>query len=312
MAKKGSSRFVLGLLAIAAIIPLAWFFILREPPAPPPLKTAPQPKVAAVDAGKAFTKIRVADAAGAVQIRRGVDGGWADAKPGDTLSPSDGVRTTDGSWAVLVGDEYWEVKMEPGTEVGIGELSESISKVLLESGMARATVKGGGRHTFEVRTAASDAVASTDGGVFSIASNGKGTVALGTESGEVYFSGAGRVVIVRAGQQSIAKPGQAPSEPSPIPSSLLLKVALPGRTTVNTPRIVLAGTVEPGAMLEVQGKVVQADEKGAFKVPVTLKEGKNRVEVRAKSVGQLEGSSKHDVELDTTVKPTTIDKNLWK
>ena len=65
-----------------------------------------------------------------------------------------------------------------------------------------------------------DAVASTDGGVFTVANNGKGTMALGTESGEVQLTGGGHVVIVRAGQQSIVRPGEAPSQPVPIPNSL--------------------------------------------------------------------------------------------
>ena len=220
------TRFALLLIAIAAMVPLAWWLFLAEPPPDPPHVVVP-PAPPVVDAGPRPWRSGSASCTGSVQIRRGLDGGWQDAKAGDALLPSDGVRTTDGSYAVLVGGETWEVKMEPGTEVGIGELKESITRLLLESGMAKATVKGQGRHTFEVRATGSDATASTDGGVFTIASNGKGTVAVGTESGEVAFAGAGRVVIVRAGQQSIVKPGQAPSAPITIPSSLLLKVALP-------------------------------------------------------------------------------------
>lgn len=308
--KRSSLPFVLGLVAILAIIPLAWWLFLREPP-PAPLTPKPSPVVVA-DAGPQARELKLAEVSGSVEIRRGLDGGWEPAAPGTKLSPSDGVRTANGSYAVLVGDEYWEVKMEPGTEVGIGELSESISRLLLERGMARAQVKAGGRHTFEVRAAASDAVASTDGGVFTMATNGQGTVAVGAESGEVVFAGGGRVVIVRGGQQSLMKPGQAPSEPEAIPSSLLLKVALPTKQTLNTPKIVVKGTAQPGALVEVQGAVVQADEKGQFQTTVTLKEGKNRVDVRAKGVGGNSSSSTHDVELDTTVKAPVIDKNLWK
>jgi hypothetical protein len=301
--------FLLGLLAIGAVIPLAWFLFLREPPPPPP----PKPVVAArPDAGPAQRDLKLAEVSGTVEVRRGLDGGWVPAQQGDRLSPSDGVRTTNGSYAVLVGDEYWEVKMEPGTEVGIGELSESISRLLLEKGMARAQVKGNARHTFEVRAARSDAVASTDGGTFTMATNGQGTVAVGAESGEVVFAGGGRVVIVRAGQQSLVRPGQGPTAPEPIPSSLLLKVALPTRSTLNTPKVVVKGTVQPGAMVEVQGAVVQADEKGQFQTTVTLKEGKNAVQVKAKAVGGTSAESGHDLELDTTVKAPVIDQNLWK
>jgi hypothetical protein len=306
------TRFVLLLIAIAAMVPLAWWLFLAEPPSQPPLVVVPPPAPVVVDAGPRVVEIRLGEVNGTVQIRRGADGTWIDAKPGDPLLPSDGVRTTDGSYAVLVGGETWEVKMEPGTEVGIGDLKESITKLLLESGMAKATVKGGGRHTFEVRATGSDATASTDGGVFTIASNGKGTVAVGTESGEVAFAGAGRVVIVRAGQQSIVKPGQAPSAPVTIPSSLLLKVSMPTKKTINTPKLLLKGDVQPGALVEVQGRIVTVDEKGHFEVPVSLKEGKNALEVRARSVGGVDAKASGGVELDTTVKAPTIDPGLWK
>lgn len=305
------ARFALLLIAIAAMVPLAWWLFLSDPPAQPPRVVVPPP-VAIVDAGPRPVEIRLGELTGTVQIRRGLDGGWQDAKPGDALLPSDGVRTTDGSYAVLVGGETWEVKMEPGTEVGIGDLKESITKLLLESGMAKATVKGKGRHTFEVRATGSDATASTDGGVFTIASNGKGTVAVGTESGEVAFAGAGRVVIVRAGQQSIVKPGQAPSAPITIPSSLLLKVAMPTKKTINTKKLVLKGDVQPGAMVEVQGKIVTVDDKGHFEVPISLSEGRNGLNVTARSVGGTEAKATGVVELDTTVKAPTIDPGLWK
>jgi hypothetical protein len=177
--------------------------------------------------------------------------------------------------------------------------------------MAKATVKGGGRHTFEVRASKSDAVASTDGGVFSIASNGNGTVAVGTEEGSVEFLGKGRVVIVRAGQQSIMRPGQAPSEPVAIPTSLLLKVALPGRTVVNRSKLQVVGTAEPGARVEVEGHMVKADEKGHFQTTVKLAEGKNEVDVVEHSVGGLQAASRHQIELDTTVRKTKLDAMPW-
>lgn len=301
-------RFALLLLLIAATVPLAWWVFLSDAPATQPVNVS---AALVVDAG-VVVEIRLGRVNGSVQLRHGQDGGWEDAKQGDVLLPSDGVRTGDGSYAVLVGEDTWEVKMEPGTEVGIGELKASITRLLLESGMAKATVKGQGRHTFEVRASGSDATASTDGGVFTIASNGKGTVAVGTESGEVAFSGAGRVVIVRAGQQSILQPGQSPTEPMTIPSSLLLKISLPARATVNTRKLTLKGQVQPGAVVEVQGRIITVDGAGNFEVPIALREGKNPLTVKAKSVGGTEATSTGMVELDTKVKAPTIDRNLWK
>ncbi len=300
--------FVVGLVAIFLTVPVAaWFFLSGEDAPKPP----PPPVAAAVpDAGTKKAELKLTQVSGSVLVKR-ASGEWVDAKDGDTLNAADGVRTADGSYAVVVGGEYWEVKMEPGTEVAIGELSESISRLLLESGMARATVKGAGRHTFEVRASKTDAVARTDGGVFSIASNGNGTVAVGTQEGAVEFLGKGRVVIVRAGQQSIVRPGEEPTAPAPIPSSLLLKVALPGRSVVNRSKLVVVGTTEPGARIEIAGKTVSADAKGKFETTLKLKEGKNAIEVKGSSVNALQSVSTHQIELDTTVRKTTIDKNLW-
>ncbi len=301
--------FILGLAAIALSLPVAWWLFLHD--GGMPQVAAPMVQVVdATGAGSKTTELRLTQVSGSVQIKR-ANGDWAEAHNGDTLNPSDGVRTADGSYAVVVGGEYWEVKMEPGTEVEVGELSESISRLLLETGMARATVKGRGRHTFEVRANKSDAVARTDAGVFTIASNGNGTVAVGTQEGAVEFFGKGRVVIVRAGQQSIIRPGQAPSEPVSIPSSLLLKVALPGRSQVNRAKLVVVGNAEPGAQVAVGGKAVSVDENGRFETTLSLTEGRNAIEVKGYSVGALEANSTHQIELDTHVRKTTIDKNLW-
>ncbi len=308
---RASAQFVVGLVAIAAAVPAAWWAFLREPSPPP---ASPQEAlVPSVDAGPAVPELRLADVVGSVQVRRGLDAGWESATSGLLLAPNDGVRTGDGSSAVVVGGDYWDVKMEPGTEVGLGELSASISRMLLEGGMAHARVHGSGRHTFEVRAAASDALASTDGGAFTMATNGRGTVALGTESGEVLFAGHGRVVIVRSGQSSVVVPGRAPSDPAPIPGSLLLKVALPGRTTLNTKIISVNGKVEPGALVEVQGRVVPTTSEGAFSTKVTLDEGPNHVEIKAQGVGGTTNRSTHELELDTTVSAPVIDPSkLWK
>jgi Glucodextranase, domain B len=305
----GTRQFIAGVLAIAAVIPVAWWVLLREPAPRPVIVESAPPR----DAGPGLIELRLADVVGSVQVRHGLDGGWEAAKAGQSLAPNDGVRTGDGSYALLVGGEYWDVKMEPGTEVGLGELSASISRLLLEAGMAHARVHGSGRHTFEVRAAASDAQASSDGGAFTMATNGRGTVALGTESGEVFFAGQGRVVIVRAGQSSVVAPGHAPSEPAPVPRSLLLKVALPGRTTLNTKVITVTGKSEPGALVEVQGRVVTTGNDGTFSTKLNLEEGPNHVEIKAQGVGGVANQSRHELELDTTVSAPVIDPSkLWK
>lgn len=307
----GTRRFVLLAVAIAAVVPASYWVFLRAPEVvPPPTMVVPT----VPDAGLllAPVELRLGAISGHVQLRHG-DAGWQDADGGEALATNDGVRTDDGSYALLIGGEYWDVKMESGTEVSLGELSASISRLLLESGMAHAEVHSQARHTFEVRAAGSDAIASTDGGTFTMATNGKGTVAVATENGEVVFSAAGRVVLVRTGQRSVSNPGQPPQPPTPIPNSLLLKVSFPAKKTINTPKIVIVGTAEPGSLVEVMGHSSVTDEVGRFAVPIGLKEGRNTITVKAQSAGGQRTTSSRAVELDTTVTGPVIDpKSLWK
>jgi hypothetical protein len=305
---RSRAPFIAGLAALALFAGGAtWWMLLSDPP-PPPKRVA---VAAPAEQPAKPAELRLSELSGTVEVK-GPDGQWHAAKQGDTLKPSDGVRTQDGSYAVLVGGEYWEVKMEPGTEVEVGELSTSISKLLLGSGMAHATVRGGGgRHTFEVKASKGDATARTDSGAFTISHNGEGTVAVASEDGQVELSGKGRVVIVRAGQRSVVLPGQAPTDPVAVPSSLLLKVALPAVSLTNKMKVVVLGQTEPGARVEIAGHVVRVDATGHFKSELRLDEGKNNADVHAQSVGKIEAVSKHDVELDTQVRRTTVDKNLW-
>ncbi len=285
-----------------------WFMLQGEPPPPPrPAHIKPAPVAVPKPAELKLTQL-----SGTVEVKD-KDGKWRVASEGDTLKPSDGVRTQDGAYAVLVGGEYWEVKMEPGTEVEVGELSESISKILLGSGMAHAKVRGtNNKHLFEVKSKKGDAAARTAAGTFTVASNGEGTVAVATEEGEVELEGKGRVVIVRAGQRSVVLPGQAPSDPIAVPSSLLLKVALPAVSLTNKGKITVVGQTEPGTRVEIGGHVVHVDATGRFNTQMSLVEGKNALDVKAVSVGGVQASSSHSVERDTHVRQVTIDKNLWK
>src|SRR5438045_338456 len=133
--------FIAGLLALLLFgAVMSWLMLSGDQPPPP------RPMAAAIDAGPGELKeLKLSDVKGTVEVK-GPDGQWHAAKPGDALKPNQGVRTTDGSYAVLVAGEYWEVKMEPGTEVEVGELSSSISKILLGAGMAHARVLGAGKH----------------------------------------------------------------------------------------------------------------------------------------------------------------------
>lgn len=309
--RRSSLPFVLAVAAVLLALPAGYVAFLGTPlEVEGPAVDAPveQPPAAAHP-----LELTLREAEGEVQVRRGA-GPWEPARPGATLRASDAVRTGDGALAVLVGGEEVEVRMEAGTEVSVEELTDSLSRVLLEGGMATTRVRGGAsaRHTIEVRAAGSDAVARTDGGVFTMSSNGQGTVAVGTAEGEVQLRGAGKVVIVRAGQGSLVRPGQAPEPPAPLPASLLLKVQWPATSTVRQRRLRVAGQAEPGAHVEVAGHAVRADAQGRFAYDVPLREGAQKVQVRAVGVGGRQQLLQQDVTVDTTPPRVGIDPELWK
>jgi hypothetical protein len=306
-------RFLLALTAILAALPLGYFLFLHPPPAvaPPPValrvrEVAPPPRPPVVR-----RELKLEEIHGTVEVRRG-NGEWHPVSVGEALHPSDAVRTLKGSYAVLVNGETVEVRMEAGTEVSIEALTDTLSRLMLANGMTTARVKPGTRQTFEVRAAGSDAVARTEGGRFTMSNNGAGTVAVGTQEGEVSFIGQGKVVIVRAGQQSIIRPGRGPSDATSVPTSLLLKVSWPARPTLTRRQLVVSGQTDPGSQVDIEGKVLPTDEEGRFSQLVPLEEGSNTVRVQARSVGGLRQELKRDLTVDTTPPGrVTVDPGMW-
>ncbi|MBZ4421711.1 FecR domain-containing protein [Myxococcus sp. RHSTA-1-4] len=302
--------FLVGLLLILAALPAGWFVFLREPPPPPP----PPPPPVAVQAPveKKPLELEITEVSGTVEVLHS-DGTWRAATVGTTLRQNEKVRTQDGSYAMLIGGKAVEVRMDPGTEISVEWLTESVSRILLANGMATAVVRPGQRHTFEVKAANADAVATLEqSGAFTMSNNGRGTVAVGTREGEVTLLGQGKVVIVRAGQQAVIRPGHAPSEPAPIPSSLLLKVDWPAERTRRERGLVVRGQTDPGSRVEVDGVSITPDAQGHFERKLSLREGRNTVDVRAVGVGRIEQRERQEVVVDTTPPPLKTDtQDIW-
>ncbi|QSQ14893.1 FecR domain-containing protein [Myxococcus landrumensis] len=302
--------FYVGLVLILAALPLGWFLFLHHPPPPPPPPAPPVAPVSPPEEEKAL-ELELTEVTGTVEVKEG-DGSWRKASVGMSLRRNDKVRTDDGSYAVLIGGEVVEFRMDPGTEVSVEDLKPTISSVRLANGMATAIVRSGKRHTFEVKAAKSDAVAKLqEAGAFTMTSNGEGTVAVGTREGEVTLVGQGKVVIVRAGQQSVIRPGQAPSDPSPVPTSLLLKVDWPSERTRREKDLIVRGQTSPGSRVQVNDVRVTADADGRFERKVKLKEGSNTIDVRAVGVGRVEQRDKAELIVDTRPPSLKTDPDIW-
>ena len=297
--RRSAWPFYLAMALILASLPAGYFLLLQDAP--------PQTREAAVPGKPVELKVTRVD--GTVEIRR-ASGQWGQVKAGDTLQPSDGVRTGEGSTAILSGGDQYEVALEPQTEVAVDELTDSISRVMLGGGMATAKVKAG-KHTFEVHARNSDAVARTRQGTFAISNNAMGTVAVGTREGEVEFAGRGKTVIVRAGQESVVRPGEAPSDPTALPSSLLLKVDWPAGKILTHADVTVSGTSEPGAVVTVQGRPTVVDAKGNFHVRLKLKDGKVPLKVKARSVAGLQEEEEQEVRIDTHGPKAQVEPPPW-
>jgi len=294
------TRFLVGLVLILATLPVGWFVFLRQPPPSPPPPPPPAPIAVAAPVAKKPLELEITEVSGTVEVLH-PDGTWRRATVGTALRRNEKVRTDDGAYAMLIGGEAVEVRMDPGTEISVEELTESVSRILLASGMATAVVRPGQRHTFEVKAANADAVATLEqSGAFTMSNNGRGTVAVGTREGEVTLLGQGKVVIVRAGQQSVIRPGQAPSEPAAVPGSLLLKVDWPVDRTRRERELLVRGQTEPGSRVEVDGVTVTPDAQGHFERKVSLREGRNTVDVRAVGVGRTQHRASKEVVVDST------------
>jgi hypothetical protein len=294
--RRSAWPFYLALGTILAALPVGYYVFLGSDPAQNELPPPPPPPVAELPK---TMDLQISEVSGQVQIRRG-GGDWADASKGAILKRADAVRTGDGASAVLKGGEAYEFHMEPGTDVSVEDITDQISKLMLGNGMGTAKVSDAARHTVEVSSAGGDARARTRAGTFVISSNGSGTVAVGSHQGEVEFEGKDKAVIVRPGQQSIIRPGQAPTEPAAVPSSLLLKVRWPERVVRNR-TIVLVGEAEPGAQVIVAGKRIKTDANGKFSQTLMLNEGNNVFTVRARNVSGRESEDMQNVQLDTQV-----------
>ncbi|GMU10282.1 FecR domain-containing protein [Corallococcus caeni] len=290
--------FLVGLVLILAALPVGWFLFLRETPAPLPPPPPPRAAVTAAEAKKAVELV-LSSFEGTVEVKHG-KGEWEPARKDMPLRPTDVVRTGRGSWAVVLNGESVELRMEADTEISVEELSDELSKVLLGSGLATATVRGrpNVRHTFVLKAKGGDAEASTSQGTFTMTNNGKGTVSVGTREGDVKLTGKeGKYVIVRAGQRSIVRPGLGPTEPSPIPSTVFLKMEWPAGKTQRKPEVAVAGRTEPGSRVTVDGVSVPTDEEGNFTVNVALKNGNNKVQVSAVGVGGAREDAQRELTL---------------
>jgi hypothetical protein len=247
-----------------------------------------------------------------VTLRRGGAAGPAEAVAvGDELRPDDVVEPgPDGSAQLAAGGSY-RVDLDALSTFAVKEITAELARFRLGEGLVSASVRDDPRRAVEVEAGAG-AVARTRGGEVRVA-GGEEVAAVAVASGEAELRSGGRAVVVRAGEHSIAARGEAPSEPSPIPSSLLLKVAWPEELATNRRRLVVTGRTSPGAVLAMGGRPVKVDADGSFRQVLVLREGRQQVPVVARDAsGRRVIEKSPEILVDTKGSPAEFDtRELW-
>ncbi len=245
---------------------------------------------------------------GKVELSRGSSGSWADAKVGDRLGVTDMLRTDTGEADLAV----------DGVKVRLHEASSLLLKSVEKRAM-RTRVRGSlesevdptGRLDVEVEE--SDATASSQGGHFFVTSSGKGVIAVAAVTGTVHLTSQGKTVDVHKGEISrIGGPAASPSLPAAALRRVLLSVQWPNIQETNQPSVPIAGRVEPGSRVFVQGQPVVVEAGGLFRAEVPLKQGKQKIAVvTVDALGrrkQVEGTVKRDDSLPAV----KVKKKLWQ
>ncbi len=301
---KERTLFAGALLAMGAAVLLAWWLLFGRGPAAgvgAPTQPAASPLAPSVQVTRATGEAWLTRASGE-RIRL---------VPGTVLQESDAIETTAGSAIELGAGESYQVLLDGAARFGVKEIAAELSRFRLDEGLAEAKVKGDTGRVVVIESS-DDATVRTGGGRVTVAAS-EGRVAVGVTEGEAQLGSGGQIVAVRAGQQSIAERGKAPSTPVTMPRSLLLKVDWPTTRETNRRRIVVRGRASPGALVSVGGERVRAGPDGVFTHVVFLREGQQTIEAVARDVaGHRERSKSPQVILDTRAPDTEFDtKDLW-
>jgi hypothetical protein len=273
------------------------------------LLLGPEPGRAPAPAAPAAAPVRltVSRAEGEVTVLRG--GVKTRVAPGADLRPDDAIETGSGARVALAGGSY-EVTLEEGGRFDVREITAELSRFHLAAGLVSASVQEERGRAVEIE-AASGALARTTSGEMAVARSGN-VVAVGVQRGSAEFQSAGKAVLLRQGEQSVAVEGHKPSPPAPIPASLLLKVSWPTERATNQRRIVVTGRTAPGAVVLLGDERVDVQPDGRFTHVVVLREGRQRLAARARGVGGAAQSEGPVVLLDTRAPDVRIDtRDLW-
>ena len=268
----------------------------------------------AADAGPAVFEIVVANVEGAVEVQRG-KGAWEKVSAGARLHADDAVRTLPGG-SVELQAAGAVVRLNESTDVRVAELTEGLTRYLLGRGFVAADAHDDKKRgkVLQVDVDGSDVAVKAADARFSMTSNGEGTVAVAAKDGDVRVASRGKEVVLHRGQRTLVLPEKPPSDPAPLATSLLLKVAWPTEHETNHKVVTVAGRTEAGALVFAMGRPQKVDADGRFRAQVSLSEGANTLDVVAVDAsGNLAKAGGQHVVVDTRGAASHFKTDdLWK
>ena len=273
--------------------------------AQPPIhgaSTAPPPAQASDDPQAVVTASR-----GKVELLHGGSGSWADVKVGDRLGAKDALRTAVGEADLAV--DGVKVRIHEASRLDVKSVSKGSLRTRIHGSLESEVDKTG---KLDVEIEGSDATAFSQGGHFFVTADGKGVIAVAAVTGSVHLSGNGKSVDIQKGEISRIQGAAAPSLPAAALRRVLLSVQWPSAQGTNQATVPIAGHVEPGSRVFVQGQPVAVEAGGSFRAEVPLKQGKQKIAVvTVDALGRrklVEGMVKRDDSLPAA----RVKKKLWQ
>ncbi|KAB2922427.1 MAG: hypothetical protein F9K22_11720 [Bacteroidetes bacterium] len=194
----------------------------------------------------------VAKRQGEVSKRKGLLGRWDEARLGDLLKRSDGVRTGEASFAQLSFTDGVDVMVDPNSTLLIREstmdrLDRSIRRdIALVRGGLLATLTAGAKERNDLRLQAGSSRSEVRSGKFWASAVEERRVRLSNYDGTMKVSATGAAVQLGANEGTVVEQGRPPMTPVrllPPPELLWPRID----STVYTPELPLAWRPVPGA-----------------------------------------------------------------
>jgi hypothetical protein len=259
--------------------------------------------------GAATSEAVVTSKNGNVQVMRASDGTVAEAKIGDRLSARDALRTEVGEADLAV--DGVRVRVHESTRFELKQVGKQNLRARVRGSVESQVEQKGARLDVEIEN--SDATAYSEGGHFFVTADGRGVVAVASVTGSVNVAGGGKSVALNQGEVTrITRSVPTPSKPEVALRRVLLSVQWPGQKETNKATLPIAGRVEPGSRVFVQGEPVTVEEGGTFRAQVPLRQGRQKIAVvTVDALGrrrQVEGT----VLRDDSLPDVKVKKRLWQ